>query len=257
MSDACHALWIGPQLGNLERACLRSVLAQGHSLTLWCYEEPGGVPAGVKLADASEVLSRDRIIAHRGGSFSLFSNRFRYELQRRGLGLWLDCDVYLLAPLTGLPELVLAWEGIGQINNAVMRLPQDCPLLAPLLDLFDEQDVPPWLPWPARIAAWSRLVTTGRTGVSKMPWGSAGPKAITYLARRTGHDRLAMPPETFYPVPWQQAAWISDPNVQLEDVITPATRAVHLWNELVKGHKDAPAPRGSFLARLQEEGAPD
>ena len=31
--------------------------------------------------------------------------------------------------------------------------------------------------------------------------------------------------------------------------------AVHLWNECIRTFKDAPAPAGSFLHRLQQEGA--
>ena len=90
-----------------------------------------------------------------------------------------------------------------------------------------------------------------------MPWGSAGPHAVTWLARREGIERLALSRPVFYPVPWQNAGWIRDPAQALEKLVAPETRAVHLWNELIKGFKDAPGPRGSFLARLQEEGGPD
>jgi hypothetical protein len=34
-----------------------------------------------------------------------------------------------------------------------------------------------------------------------------------------------------------------------------ATVTVHLWNERIKHFKEKPAPKGSFLARLQQEGA--
>src|SRR5690349_7920416 len=36
----CVTLWIGESLGAVERACLRSVLRQGHSLALYCYDRP-------------------------------------------------------------------------------------------------------------------------------------------------------------------------------------------------------------------------
>ena len=255
MTVSCHSLWIGASLGRVERACLRSVLAQGHRMTLWCYDPPAGVPEGVDLADAATVVPRSAIIAHRTGSVALFANRFRYELQRLGHGLWLDCDVYLLAPLADLPDHVFAWTDASQINNAVLRLPPDCPMLARLLAVFEERDVPPWLPWRARPPAWWRLVRTGRSGLSQMPWGSAGPAALTWLARRSGHDGLAMGSSVFYPMHWSRSSWIVDPALSLERVVTPETRAVHLWNELIKTYKDSPAPPGSFLARLQEEGA--
>src|SRR4051812_12851319 len=97
----CVSLWIGPRLGAVERACLRSMLRVGHPVTLYCYQEPAGVPEGVQLADAREVLAEELIIRHHSGSVSLFSNRFRYELQRRAAGTWVDLDHYCLAPIPG------------------------------------------------------------------------------------------------------------------------------------------------------------
>jgi hypothetical protein len=92
----CVTLWIGPALGPVERACLTTIVSQGHQLTLYCYEEPAGVPAGVVVADAAEILPEGDIRAH-------FSDHFRYELQRRNAGIWVDADVYLLAPLPSDP----------------------------------------------------------------------------------------------------------------------------------------------------------
>jgi hypothetical protein len=252
-----NTLWIGDRLGPVERACLRSFLAHGHRLVLWCYARPSGVPDGVLVRDAAEILPEDRIIRHRGGSAALFANWFRYELQKRGRGIWIDCDLYALKPLERLPEQLFAWSAADEINTAILRLPPDSPLIAPLVEMFEEKKIPPGLPWRARLAARWRLLRSGRSGLSHMPWGSAGPRAFTRLARRHGLDRFALPAETFYPVHWRDAAWILDPNVALEEVVTPDTLAIHLWNELIKGFKDRPAPPGSFLARLQAEGADD
>jgi hypothetical protein len=255
MLPTCNSLWIGARLGRLERACFRSVLAQGHGLRLWCYDKPEGVPDGVELADAAAILPRDRVVAHASGSVALFANHFRYELQRLGLGLWLDADIYLLAPLEGLPETLFGRVADDEINNAVLRLPPDSPLLAPMLELFEERSVPPWLGLTARAAARWRLLRTGRSRPDLMPWGSAGPHALTWLARRHGLEGAALPSAVFYPVHWRDAGWILDPARSLDEIATPKTRAVHLWNERIKALKEAPAPPGSFLARLQAEGA--
>jgi hypothetical protein len=250
-------LWIGPSLGAVERACMRSVLRHGHPLRLYCYEPPEGVPEGVELADAAEIVPAKRIIRHKkSGSVALFANLFRYELQRLGRGIWLDCDTYLLAPLDGQsPYLMGAEDARGGIGIGVLRLPPDSPILAPLIDLYDETKVPPWIPLRARAAAWWRRIRTGRTGLSMMPWGVAGPKAVTVMVRRYRLNRHTLPPEVFYPVRWQEAEWICDPAIALEDLITPNTVAIHLWNEQIKHFKGLPARPGSFLARLQQEGA--
>ena len=47
--------WYGPAIGSLERACLISMMEQGHSVTLFCHEKVGGVPEGVEIRDAREV----------------------------------------------------------------------------------------------------------------------------------------------------------------------------------------------------------
>lgn len=250
----CATLWIGPELGAVERACLKSVLRQGHALTLYSYGRPVGVPDGVDVGDASDILPEHNIIRHRSGSPSLFSNWFRYELQRRELGTWIDCDVYLLSPLDGDSSYLFGEEEAGRINTGILRLPPDSPLLPPLLGLFEERSVPPWLPMKSRMAAYFRLLSSGRSGLSQMPWGSAGPKALSFLARKHGLGRWARPPEAFCPMRWQDALWITDPAMDLDDVIAPETIAVHLWNERIKAVKNSPSAPGSFLARLQAEG---
>lgn len=88
-----------------------------------------------------------------------------------------------------------------------------------------------------------------------MPWGSTGPSALTAVVEAHGLQHQALPPAVFYPVPWEKADWILDPTLSLDDMISDATVAVHLWNERIKAFKNAPAPVGSFLRRLHHEGA--
>ena len=255
MPERCNTLWIGPALGAVERACLLSVMRHGHRLRLYCYAVPDGVPKGVEICDAAEILPEERIIRHKSGSAALFANWFRYRLQEMGRGLWIDTDIYLLAPIEAAGPTVMGEEEPGVLNTAVLRLPPESPLLPELLALFEENSVPPWLKFRHRLRAQMRLLITGRSGLAMMPWGSAGPNALTALATRHGLCHLALPREVFYPVHWRDADWIRNPAIRLEDRITPDTVAIHLWNERIRQFKDLPAPSGSFLARLQEEGA--
>ena len=254
MSTQLLSFWMGPRLGPVERACLRSMVRHGHPVALFCYDPPAGIPEAVEVRDAAAILPRCDVIRHRSGSVALFSNRFRYELLRRGLGTWVDTDLYLLRPVDGERPYLFGEELPGFFAIGVLRLPPDCPVLAPLLALFDERVVPGWLPLRHRLAARWRRRRTGRTGIARMPWGSAGPTAFTALAFEHGLQAHAQPREAFYPVHWRDAAWLRDPGQPLEGKIGPATCAIHLWNEVIKGFKDAPAAPGSFLARLQQEG---
>jgi hypothetical protein len=250
----CNTLWIGPVLGALERACMRSVLRHGHTLSIYCYRPPDGIPPGIEMRDAGEIVPEELVIRHRSGSVSLFSNRFRYELQRQGRGTWIDTDAYLVAPLPDR-EYVFGAQDDGCLGVAVLRVPVHAPGLDSLLGIVEERVVPAWLRPRDRIRAHWRLQRSGRTQLAEMPWGTAGPHAFTHVARRHGLDRWALEPEVLYPVHWRDAAWIRDPRIQVESVTTERTVSVHLWNEMIKEYKDQPAEPGSFLARIQAEGA--
>ena len=229
-------------------------MRQGHPVTLYCYDEPARVPAGVVLADAGRVVSPDRMVLYPNGSVALFSNLFRYEAQRQGLGTWIDTDVYLVRPLDCVQPNLFGFEYPGMLNNAVLRLPADSPLLPGLIEPFDERTVPAWLPWRERWRAARRLRRDGRSDVARMPWGATGPRAITALARRHGLDGLAWPIAAFYPVHYSRADWLRDPTISVEQIVAPDTVAIHLWNEVIRPFKELPAPPGSFLDRLHREG---
>jgi hypothetical protein len=255
MPSRLNTLWVGSSLGPVERACIRSMLRAGHALNLYCYRIPNGVPEGTQLCDAAEILPETSIVRYgRFGSPALFSNWFRYRLQSLGRGIWVDADVYLLRPIAFESDHLFGWQDAALINSAVLRLPPQSPLLPPLLALFEKKQVPFWLPRRQRLAWRLRRFAAGRAGLSDMPWGSSGPLAVTALARRYDLDHLALERDVFYPARWQDAAWIRDPSLCLEEVATPRTVAVHLWNELIRQWKDEPALPGSFLARLHREG---
>jgi hypothetical protein len=250
--EVCHALWIGPHLGPLGHACLRSFVHAGHRVVLHAYEAIDDVPAGVELADASAIVPRERVFRHVGtGSYALFSDYFRYALLQRGLGLYVDCDVVCVRPIEHAGDYVIGFQSADVLNGAVMKQPPNSPLLADLLALFEPGVfAPPWYPWPLRLKQYAKAVLGRPTDLQHAPWGSAGPTALTYLARKHGVTRFAAPVDVFYPVPHDQAARFLDPNVRAEWLITERTRCVHLWNEVLRECDFPRAPAGSLVQRL-------
>ena len=253
MNAPCVTLWIGERLGPVERACFKSILRHGHPLALYCYRKPDGVPEGVEIRAAADVIAEDRVYFHRRNSIAPFSDWFRYELQERGAGIWLDTDVYLLAPIKPGGDVLFGEESPGMINNGVLRLAAGSEALAQLLGPVRERRPPAWMP-PRRLV--DRLLRRAEpTGDPRSwPWGIMGPTGLTHVARKLGIASLAQPPEVFHPVHWSRAGWIRNPAIGLDEVIGPRTVAVHLWNECIASFKNEPAPGGSFLHRIQAEG---
>jgi hypothetical protein len=61
MSAKLNTLWVGERLGYMERACLTSALAVGHRVTLYAYNRVLGLPDGVELFDARDILPEERV----------------------------------------------------------------------------------------------------------------------------------------------------------------------------------------------------
>jgi len=255
VSDWLLSLWVGDDPGAVERACLASAVRHGHKVALYCYRRPARPIPGVEIRDAAAILPEDSIIRYRHGSVSLFSNWFRYELLRRGAGTWIDADCYFVAPLDTRQNWIIGRQDARIVNTAVFRAPADSPVVSDLLAPFDRGARPAGLSLRQRAVLLRRRMMGQRPTLADMPWGSTGPNALTRILRRHGLLHLAQPADVFSPMPYLEADWIVRPGLTLDDVATPRTITVHLWNELIKTYKALPAPAGSFLARLQAEGA--
>ncbi len=108
-----NSFW-ADELTALERLCMSSFVQSGITYNLYVYDEPAGVPAGVAVRDASEILPRDQVFRYNAGNFnrgsvSGFSNLFRYSVIHQRGGWWIDTDICFLrdfdqpAALVGFP----------------------------------------------------------------------------------------------------------------------------------------------------------
>ena len=156
-------------------------LADAHDLALYCYGAVEGIPAGIEIRDAGELLPESAVFRHRSGSYAFFSDWFRYELLLRGAGTWIDTDVYLLGPLDPKPRHYFGEQAPGVLNNAVLRLPAESPLLADLLAPF-EGKTPKWLRGRDYMTAGIRKWLSGSADPALLRWGTTGPHDV--LRRR-------------------------------------------------------------------------
>lgn len=230
------------------------MISVGYSVRLYTYhpELITNLPKGVELRPASEVFPFERVVFHKKtGSVSLFSNFFRYRGLQMGLGIWVDADMLLLKPLEDLGDVICGWQDKSRINGAVLHLPRDHPFLNEYLELMDSSiAVPPT--WTTLKKARQNL--RGWVGlqrkVEEMRWGTFGPLAITYGAKKYGF--VALDPAVFYPLPPESAEQVFNPHYDVHKHIEKETRALHLWNERIKIKKIHPPAPGSFMNWAQQ-----
>jgi hypothetical protein len=243
--------WSFAPVTYIERLCLTSMVAAGHAVDFYTFDENVEVPGGVTVRDAGEILPRERVIFYRDGSPALFANLFRYEGVRRGIGTWIDADMLVLRSIGDLGAHIFGWEDDASINNAVLKLPADSPFFA-YVDRLTTARVPLPAHWPLgkKLEQIARGFLGRQHDLPRLGWGVTGPRSLTHFVRENGLAGHAQPTDVFYPVHWYDAGALFDPAARVEDRITARTRTVHLWNSQMREQKRKPPPRGSFIARM-------
>ena len=246
-----NCFWFGSRLRWLEQVCLLSMLRQGHTVRLFSYDKLQNVPDGIDLVNAEDVMPVTALHRHRrSGSASLGSNIFRYRLMSFDVGIWLDIDMLLLAPIEKSEDCVFGFQDDELINGAVLFIPSDNDLLGELLDFTaSPHPVPPFYPAPAQQLLRARQRIGSPVHVRDMNWGVFGPQALTYFAKETGADRYASAKHVFYPVYFDEAhrpfmaSW--DAALRLSD----ETLGLHLWNQRLRrpSHLRPDNPMGRLI----------
>lgn len=220
----------------MNAACLKSFVNTGHDVTLHTYEDIEDLPAGVETSDANELLPADRLLQYPGGSYAISANLIRYQILTRGLGLYVDTDVYCWQPLEDA-DYIVGYEDNDDVNCAVLKLPVDSPTLKDLSSIGEGWS-PPWL---------------GDAAIRKLneyEWGTTGPRALTYYMNKHNVKSKAHPIDVFYPVHHRQTALFVDEGLTIEDVITSRTRYIHVYQSNLIGRMNGGPPRRSVAGQL-------
>ena len=232
-----HALWIGNKLGIISRSCLNSFIMKGHEVHLHTYGKIEDLPEGITICDARDIVREENIFKHtKSGSYALFSDLFRYELLKKVDGIYVDCDVYCLEPLS-IPssEYLIGYEEDGRVNGAVLALPKNSELLNKLLlASHDPYFIPPWYSNKKKSRLKMRKKLRLAKKISDMPWGIIGPDAITYYVKQLNLAELIEPIDVFYPVHYKCITQLTDPGLTIKDITSSRTLCIHLYNEILK-----------------------
>lgn len=123
-----QSFWTGP-ITNMERLCIKSYLDNGHEFHLYTYESLTGLPVGVKVKDANEIIPREQM--EKFSNPQQFSDHFRYSLLFKLGGWWMDMDTVCLRPFTFSQEYVFALAPTSgtYLYNGFLKVPAESPIM--------------------------------------------------------------------------------------------------------------------------------
>lgn len=235
VNNVVQGLWIGSRLPPMQRLSIQSFLDHGHEFHLYAYDEIADVPEGTTICDGSSIFPRERVFQHKQGfgtgSYSTFSNLFRYRLILERGGWWVDTDVVCLRRFDFDQPFVFATEREGDsILTATCAF--KCPKGAEFLDYCLQ------------------------IGTAKNPddlkWSEIGPYLFDEAVSRFALHDGRVAPHVFNPV----NTW------EFEDVLKPEfdrsrlshSHGLHLWNQIWRHEQrdpDQTAHPDSLYARLK------
>lgn len=253
------SLWIGEALGDIELASIASFRRFGHPVKVYSYAPIRNLPEGVTAGDAAKILPCERILTHkRHASPAIHADIFRYALLRHTESIWADLDMIALRPFVFDTPWVFGFETPDELNNAVLRLPQDSEMLARLCELhLDSRGIPPHLTGFRRFKYLLRGLPNGGVPVASWPWGATGPRALTHFARQSGEIVHALPVTAFYAIPQAEAARFVRPGDITYASLPPGAFGVHLWGRdlrrVIETDFRGEIPKDSFLGYLLGE----
>ena len=226
-----QSFWHGEALSPYELFCLKSFIDCGHAVDLYTYQPNLVVPAGVRVCDAGELVSQDKVFVYQAdgfgkGSPSAFSNLFRYRLLVEKGGWWIDTDVVCL---TG---------HIPAVSEFFARQDEDFIACGTIYFAPHHR---------VMMQCLEQTMKLGRT----VRWGDAGPRLFTRVLKECGLISRAHPPSVCYPVHYTRALDLLRPSQtaalsrQIESSLF-----LHLYNSTLEFRgvrKMCRPPNGSLL----------
>jgi mannosyltransferase OCH1-like enzyme len=194
----------------MERMSIASFLATGHEYHLYVYDDVKGIPEGVLVHDANEILPASMIFQYKHSkSYAGFANFFRYQLLLTKGGWWVDTDVICLKPFSFPDEYVFACEehkGVQIANNGIIKAPVASEVMEYAVGICRSKDP------------------------EQLTWGETGPRLLDEAIHRFSLEKYAKPHRFFCPLGFEE--WVEVLDANAKPIFDQSTYAVHLWNEM-------------------------
>ena len=249
------SLWIGGALTNLERMCINSFIKNGHEFHLYIYDNVEGIPLGATIKDGNDIIDEKEIFTYtdpeHNGSYSAFSNWFRYKMLYELGGYWVDMDMVCLKPFDfegdylfssekvygNHPELV---DGV-HLNAGVIKVPKHSELMK---------------------YCWDKTQEIGKNIV----WGQIGPKLLRSAVYKFNLQNHLQLPNVFCPIHYGETktlveqSWSNDYGKQIAWQrpfdLENECYGLHLWNECWRTNgldKNGSYPKDTLYEKLKEK----
>ena len=221
-----QSLWIGGDLSTMERLSAQSFIDKGQEYHLYTYGSVGNIPPGVIIKDGNEILDKSEIFTYKNGSYSAFSNLFRFTLLEKRGGYWADTDLICVRSLKPLEEedIVIVSEPSATYSEEV--IPTSCFIKLPKGSEIAKEGI--------RIQReHKRLIQRGR-----LTW-SSGPTTVKHIVNKFGLKDKILNWKAVCSCSWADARSIVEPNrrynsavIQDYSKIPHEMYCIHLWNEV-------------------------
>jgi len=223
------SMWWGPKLGPLELVCLKSFLYYGHDFTLYVYDKNLEVPKGITVKDANDIVPESYMFSQDWPA--MFACYFRLKMLKQEKVTWVDMDVVCLSD--DWKETDYMWGkatrmGPNEINNAILRIPSEAPILDFMINYIEEHD---------------------KTTFAKT---DPGPVLLGDSVVDFGLQEFTREESEFYPIHWAEAflGVFKNLNAVTQGRINENTRCFHFWGSQVlesAGMNKEEIQEGSFL----------
>ena len=217
-----QSLWIGGTLSNMEKICIQSFLDNGHVFHLYTYGEVSGVPEGTIIKDGNEILDKSEIFTYKNGSYSAFSNLFRFALLYKKGGYWVDTDFVCLKPIKLKNKYVIPSEPNEDysqqfITSCFLKLPKGSKEALEGITIQREH---------------KKLILNGT-----ITW-SSGPKTVNDIVNKFNLQNYVLPWRSICSCFCHHSKTIVEPNHNINNQIINSLDnkpfemfGIHLWNE--------------------------
>ena len=251
-------VWVGDKLSPIEQLCMKSFLYHGHKVDLYAYTDIKGVPSGINMYDANEIVGFEKVFKHKG-SYAAFADLFRWALLRFRGGYYCDTDVLCLKPFEFSESIVIGMEDTDFLTTSVLGF-DGTSLANQFADdmLYEALNPLEWRSWDSfKIKKKKFLYRLSPKKYNAVGLGyTSGPIGLNNVYYHKGYDFALQDISKFCHISYGDWKKFIDPNVLSFEDFPEISVAAHLWNEMwSRGGIDkfSKFDKNSFIGKAMEK----